>query len=312
MIMTEQQALVEAARSGGLATISAKNNPFLKRTQQEGVTDGFWVRMNGKTGVWLTNLPNMAELAPNTELVFDVWNAEMIWQGFDKNSKLHNGPKVKIVTGDELPEPPPIPNVQWKKHIKINVALPDSGKQLTMICKADNPYREIWKLVKRYGELLTKYPDANSPTGYMMPVVAIDSKSYDMNAKEKKVQVNKETGKEEIVEVEQKITNYREVFDIVDDPKHWITVEEMNEIKAANGVEDAAPAAPAPAQPALARPAAPAAPAQATQTIVEVIEPSQVSPAADAAQSVNAAPSHGPQAAPRQGGFRQRVGNRTA
>lgn len=234
MSMSDVTALTKA-KEMGLQAFTAVNNPFLADAKKEGVTDGFWLRMNGKTGVWLCNLPNQNEIEPGTELVFDIFHAEKLWQGFDTNNKLFNGPKVTILSGRELPDPPPTPNVTWKKHVRIMVATTDGGRQMSMICKADNPYREVLKLVKRYGELFTKFPDATSKSGFRSPVVKISSVSYDMTAKIKKVVPNKATGVDEMVEVEQKLTNFREVFTITDNLDDWITQAEMENILVAAG-----------------------------------------------------------------------------
>lgn len=228
--MTESTALAAARTGGFAAVVSAANNAFVNAAKKEGVTDGFWLRMNGKTGAWLTNLPGVTELDAGTKLVFDIWHAEQIWQGFDSNNKLYNGPKVTLVSGADLPDPPPTPGVKWKKHIRVMVATPSDGKQMALTCKADNPYREIWKLVKRYGELLVRFPDAGSKTGYMRPIIEIDSKSYDMMAKVETVVTDKATGAKSIVEEEQKITNYREVFKVTDDANDWISEADMSQI----------------------------------------------------------------------------------
>lgn len=240
--MSTSQALA-AAKAGGLAALTPTNNAFTQYAKREGVTDGFWLRMNGKTGKWLCNLPNQDELPGGTELVFNIWNSEVIWQGFDKDNKLHTGPKVKILSGEALPAHPGTPGVTWKENIRVMVSTTDGGKQMALICKADNAYRPIKKLVKRYGELFTRMADAGSSTGYRMPVVKISSEAYDMKVKVPVKQVNPATGKEEFVEQEQKITNFREVFKISDDPQDWITEAEMNAIAEAAGEEAAAAAA---------------------------------------------------------------------
>lgn len=241
MTTTDQQALaVQAARSGGLAAFTGANNPFTKAAKKEGVSDGLYLRMNGKTGAWLTNAPGMTELEPETELVFDLYNCAQAWQGFDKDNKLHNGPSATIASGAELPDHPDTPGVKWGRIIKVMTAPTDGGKQMLLTCKANNQYREIWKLVKKYGELLTRYPDPTSPNGYMSPIVKLSSRSYEMPVKEEKVRTNPQTGAREIYIDETKVKNFSEILEIVD----WITTAEMEQQIAANGdANDDAPVA---------------------------------------------------------------------
>lgn len=235
--MSDATALTKA-REMGLAAYTAASNPFTQDAQKEGVTDGFWLRMNGQTGVWLCNLPQQPELAPGTELVMDIFRSEKVWLGFDNKNKLFTGPKVSVISGQNLPEPPPTANVEWTKHYRIPVATTDGGRQLLMTCKANNPYREVLKLVKRYGELFMKFVDPTGkpvppfPHAYKLPVVKIGSVSYDMVGKVKKVVPNKDTGVDEVVEVDQALKPWREVFTITDDDKDWISQKEMNEILA--------------------------------------------------------------------------------
>lgn len=240
--MTDANALTKA-KEMGLVAFTASNNPFTQDAQKEGVTDGFWLRMNGQTGVWLCNLPNQPELEAGTELVMDIFRAEKVWLGFDNKNKLYTGPKVSVLSGRELPDPPPTPNVEWTLHRRIPVATTDGGRQLLMTCKANNPYREVLKLSKRYGELFMKFVDptgkpvAPFPHAYKLPVVKIASVSYDMIGKVKKVVPNKETGVDEVIEVDQALKPWREVFTITDDEKDWISQQEMNEILAAAGAD---------------------------------------------------------------------------
>lgn len=242
--MTAPSTALEQARTGGLAVFTEKSNPWLTDAKNEGVTDGFWLRMNGSTGIWLSNLPDHPELEQGTELVFDLYHAENIWQGFDPESKLHTGPKASIVSGLPLADPQPKPGVKWKKQVRVMVATTDGGQQLMLTCKGDNPYREIRKLVKRFGQLVSHHPDPGSKTGYKLPIVKIESESYEMMATERKAVIDEETGKEVIRDVKTKVFPFREKFTITDDDKDWISQAQMEEILGAADVENAGEPAP--------------------------------------------------------------------
>lgn len=218
------------AQSGGLTTFAQGANPFINRPKEEGVSDGAYLRMNGKTGEFVG--ANDVKVDPNTQLVFDLLNCIEAWQGFDNDSKLVKGPEVSFKEGKKLKDPEQIPGVKWTKIFRIQVRMLDGSPALTYTAKADKPTREIWKLIRRYGEQMSRNRDETG--AYMLPIVEISSRPYEFKAKEKKVVKNPVTGVEEIVEVEQPAKVFFESFPIVG----WISQREIDEI-----VEAAAEAA---------------------------------------------------------------------
>lgn len=307
-------ALTQAA-AGGLAAFAGPNNPFLVAANKVGVTDGGFLRINGKTGEYITG--DQKTLQPGTELVFLMQGCKLAWQAFDSDNKLHKGPEVSIISGQALPPHqavPGVPDTKWMQVIKVLVAPTDTGKQMTLTCKANNQYREIWRLVKSYGEQVGRFPDGEG--GYRSPIVEINARGYDMKVKEKKVHPTTN----EIFEEEMTIKNYSEVFKIVG----WITDAEMAQIKAdadaAAGVgADATGNGAAAAQ--LSAPVAAASPtvnaAAATPVAAVAATTQTAAPAAAVAPTAQAAgaPLQGeviPPAAGAQPSFRRgRVGLRT-
>lgn len=307
--MTDQATALATARSGGLVALTGANNPFLKLARDEGVTDGLYLRLNGKTGKFVSNYPGIAEFAPGTEFVFNLYEAIMLWTGFDKDNKPYNGPQVAIKTGQPLPDHPEIEGVKWIRQLRVMVAGTDGGKPMALTSKADNPFRASLKLVKKFGEEVAKYPDPSSPNGYMMPIVKIESSERDTKKKEEVVRVNPKTGAKEIVEEENKINFFVEDFAITD----WITQAEMDQIKAdAGDAEDNTPAAGAGA---LAAPqqtiAAPVAPAPAPAAAVS--QPAPVGVVEGVHHGEIIAPAQTVAAPAAANGFRRnRAGGRTA
>jgi hypothetical protein len=223
---TQTGTALARASAGGLAAFASGVNPFLARPKEEGVTEGAFLRMNGKTGEYIGS--NDTKLDHGTQLAFDLWNSVEAWQGFDSDNKLHRGPEAKFRDGVPLAEPDRSnPKIKWAKVFKIQVRTLDGSPALTYTAKADKPTREIWKLIKRYGEQMGRQVDEAGK--YMIPVIEIGARSYEFMAKEKKVVKNPQTGVEEIVEVEQKIKNFSEQFPIVG----WVTEAEMDQIVAA-------------------------------------------------------------------------------
>lgn len=279
--MTTPSTALAQAKTGGLAAFTATSNPFLKATDKVGVSDGLFLRLNGKTGKFVSNYPDMSEFEPGTELVFDLYNATLLWQGFDNDNKPFNGPAVTLISGADLPPHQELTGVKWTKQMRVMVALTDGGKQMSFTAKADTPFRSIWRLVKKYGEQLTRFPDPSSKTGYMSPVVRIDSEEKKTKKMEEKVRMNPQTGQREIYEEEVAVQYFVDKFEVTG----WITQKEMEEVleSQAAAVADAGPADVA------AQVSAPAADQAAPQGTVEIIPP----------------------AAGAQGGFRRnRVGQR--
>lgn len=242
--MSDPSNALTTAKQGGLTAFSAQNNPFLTATKNEGVDDGLYTRLNGKTGKWDTNYPGLDEFPAGTELIFDLWNADLAYIAFDASNKPQRSKKVSVKSGAAMPAPPFIPGIdpdKWKKQMIITVAAPDTGKTIVLSGKADLPYRNVWKLMQKFGELVFTQPDPGSATGYMKPVVRIGMLEKNENKPAKKVVTNKETGVEEVVSVMEPRQYFLETYEIIG----WISEKEMNEIMAENGI--APGAAPAPA-----------------------------------------------------------------
>lgn len=231
-----------AAKSGGLAAFSEGLKNLQNTVKAEGVDDGLFARMNGKSGIWETNYPGTTSFPNGSEFVFNMFGATVVHMGFDDNKKVYFSPKqpVAVSSGQNLPDPENIPAVtRWTKMMRVNVAPGDTGKQIMLSGKADKPFRNIWKLLQQYGQQAVMNPDPGSSTGYKMPIVKIGSKELEAKIPEKKVVVNQQTGKEEVVSVITNVQYFVETYEITS----WITEAEMQEIMEANGVEAAAAAA---------------------------------------------------------------------
>lgn len=226
------------AKSGGLAAFSDGLKNIQNTVKAEGVDDGLFARMNGKTGIWETNYPGTTTFPNGSEFVFNMYLASVIHMGFDDNKKVYFSPKkpVGVASGQVLPDPEPLPPgsppVRWTKSMRVMIAPGDTGKQIVLSAKADRPFRSIWKLMQQYGQLAVTQPDPGSSTGYKMPIVAIGSEEKFSKVPEKKVVVNQTTGKEEVVSVMVNAQYFVDTYKIVG----WITEAEMTEIMEANGI----------------------------------------------------------------------------
>lgn len=196
-----------AGTTNALANFNASNNPFIRRAAEEGVTDGTYARFNGNSGQFITNGP---EIEPGSEIVFDLFNCKLAWQGFDLDNRPHRGPEVSVVSGDPLAEPNRTdPDVRWSKVIKVAILTLD-GTQMMYTSKADKPTREIWRLIKRYGaEMMKKRDESGAP---MLPIIRVGARSFqieveDPNDKRRKI----------------KTTKYSEEFNIAG----WMTMDEF-------------------------------------------------------------------------------------
>lgn len=219
-----------AAASGGLAAYTTNDNPFTRRAREEGVQDGIFLRLNGKTGEFITN--NGDKIQPGTAMAFLLWDAKLAWQGFDRadNNKPVKGPAVSLLSGAALPEPDRAryPDVKWNKVIMTLVRTLDGGPQMLLTSKADSSFREIWRLVKTYGEHMGRHLDDKGQN--KVPIVEIDVNSKEIEVEDETGPVLS-TGKRAKI----KIMVHFESYKIVE----WASLDELTAIAAESAAEAA-------------------------------------------------------------------------
>lgn len=279
--MTQSTALT-AARAGGLAVFANGVNPFLSRPKEEGVNEGAFLRMDGRTGEYKGS--NDIKIDHGTQMVFDLFNAIEAWQGFDKQSKLVKGPEAKFKDGLPCGMPDEtLEGVKWQKIFRFQVRTLDGSPPMTYTAKADKPTREIWKLIKRYGEQMSRNVDAEGK--FMLPLIEIGASPFSFDTKEKKVVPNKKTGQDEIVEEDVKVTVYFEKFPIIG----WISEAEIDEMTAAAAEADVDAVVGEVVQESAPAPQQVAAPAPAPAPAEIVVPAAELKPAPAAAKPVGAA-----------------------
>lgn len=304
--MTTPSQALTAAASGGLAAFATAANPFTNRAREIGVQDGAYLRLNGKTGEFVTSSGDA--LAYGTQLAFMLMHAKLAWQGFDKadNDKLVKGPAVSLLSMQPLPEPDrkANPDVKWQQVMQVLVRTLDGEPQMLLTAKAEKPTREIWRLVKAYGAKMGQNIDETGKN--KIPIVAISARPHEMTVDDETAPLLS-TGKRPKI----KITVYFEKYEIVD----WASEAELAEMvaeaeEAAGGASTEQPAqqAQAPAQPSLPPPPTPEAIAQA-QALLAAQAQAGVQPVLQAQAQAGAPP------APQGGGdpqtsFRRRIGGR--
>ena len=229
---------MKPAVGGAMVKIDPNNNPFLRRAAEEGVSDGTYARFNGNSGQFITNGP---EIEPGSEVVFDLFNCKLAWQGFDNDNRPHRGPEVSVVSGAVLEDPPTSnPDVRWAKVIKVALMTLD-GTQMMYTSKADKPTREIWRLIKRYGaEMMKNRDESGNP---MMPIIRMGARSFQIEVPDPQNEKRKI-----------KTTKYSEAFDI----SGWMSMAEFSSLVAGD-------------EPAPSEETAQEAPAQAVEP--EIIPP---------------------------------------
>lgn len=227
---TASTALAAAAQ-GGLAAYTTSDNPFTRRAREEGVQDGIFLRLNGKTGEFITN--NGDKFAPGTVMAFLLWEARLAWQGFDRanNNKPVKGPSVPLLSGAPLPAPDTAanPDVKWNKVILTLVRTLDGGPQMLLTSKADTSFREIWRLVKTYGEHMGRHVDDKGCN--KIPLVEINVNSKEIEVEDENAPLLS-TGKKPKI----KTTVHFESYKIVE----WATHDELAAIAAESAQEAAA------------------------------------------------------------------------
>lgn len=230
-------SLMKPAVGSQMATFDAGSNPFLNRAKAENVTDGTYLRFNGNEGRYISN---DTEVEVDSELICDLYNCRLGWQGFDNDNKPYRGDEVSLISGAELPEPDRTnEDVRWSKVVKFAVMTVD-GKDLLYTSKADKPTREVWKLIKKYGAEMMRNVDEHNR--YKVPVVKFSARSFQIN-----VDVE-ENGKTRKV----KTTKYAEAFTIVgwlsqDEVAALVIGEAPAEPDEAQGTQEIIPPAPKPA-----------------------------------------------------------------
>ena len=212
---------MKPAVGGAMVKIDPHNNPFLRRAAEEGVSDGTYARFNGNSGQFITNGP---EIEPGSEVVFDLFNCKLAWQGFDNDNRPHRGPEVSVVSGEVLADPPDDnPDVRWGKVIKVALMTLD-GTQMMYTSKADKPTREIWRLIKRYGaEMMKNRDEAGNP---MMPIIRMGARSFQIEVPDPQNEKRKI-----------KTTKYSEEFNI----SGWMPMEEFSALVAGDDPSQEAP-----------------------------------------------------------------------
>lgn len=224
-------ALATAA-TGGLAVYTTADNPFTRRAREVGVQDGVYLRLNGKTGEFITS--NGDKIVPGTAMAFLLWDSKLAWQGFDRgdNNKPVKGPAVSLLSGERLPDPDKAahPDVKWNKVVLTLVRTLDGGPQMLLTSKADNSFREIWRLVKTYGEHMGRHLDDKGQN--KVPIVEIGVNSREIEVEDETAPLLS-TGKRPKI----KTTVHFESYKIVE----WATLEELATV-AAEAAEEAAKA----------------------------------------------------------------------
>lgn len=217
--------LMTATNADNSAVVFAGgNNPFIDYTKREGVTDGVYARFNGNDGKFVTN---DVEIEVDSEVIFELMNCKLCWQGFDTDNRPHKGPEVALVSGKALPEPDRTnKTIKWTKMIRVGIITMD-GKQMIYSAKADKPGRGINKLLSKFGAEIARQRQADG--SYNVPVIRMGARPFQITVKQE------ETVNGEKIEREVKMTKYAEDFQIVS----WVTRAEVNAIISAdNDAED--------------------------------------------------------------------------
>lgn len=254
----EASKALTAAAAGGLTAFDSADNPFSRAARQEGVQEGIYLRMNGKSGEFNV-YPSNDKIEHGTPMAFLLMECQLAWQGFDRanNNKMVKGPSVPIVTGKALPaHPDDNPDVQWSKVVRVLVRMLDGSPQMTLTAKADKPTREIWKLIASYGSLMGRNRDEKGRN--KIPIVEVGARSFQMDVPDEGKPLLS-NGKPPMI----KATLWAEQYKIVE----WLTLDQLAEIEAesaaaaeeAEAGEQQAPQAQAVPQVTTQSPAAPAA-----------------------------------------------------
>lgn len=232
--MTEEKpsTALAAAAAGGLAAFATANNPFTDRARQEGVQDGVWLRLNGKTGEFIVTGGEGGTLAPKTQLAMMLMHAKLVWQGFDRanNNKPVRGPAVSLLSMQPLPEPDRSnTDISWNRTMQVIVKPLDGGPQMVLTSKAEAGYREIWRLIKSYGAKMGMNIDAATGKN-KTPIVEIGVRPLEMDvADENSPPLS--NGKQPMI----KTTVYFEEYKIID----WASEAELAAIDAEAAGEEA-------------------------------------------------------------------------
>jgi hypothetical protein len=229
----DSQALAAVAFAGGF-------NPFTSSAKAEGVTEGVYGRFNGNSGSYIVG---DGELAPGTPVVMAFLDAKVGWLGFDLQNKPHRGPEETIISGKALADPPQTPGVKWQKQITLPIVTME-GQQIMYAAKADKPTRPMWRLVKQFGELVQRHRGSDGK--YMMPVVTLNSASFQMQVDEpmrdpanpNRFIIDPATGQPKMEKMT--VTKFREDFKIVD----WMEQTDIEALVAGAVPEEDAPAEP--------------------------------------------------------------------
>lgn len=193
------------------------DNPFLARTNSEGVTGGVFARFNGNTGSFLFG--NEGEIEPNESVLCDLHNAKIGWLGFDADNKPHRGPETTFGSGEVLASPEPTPGIRWNKQVVFEIVRMD-GSTALYSGKADKPSRPVLKLMREYGQKYQR--QAEAPKVYKLPIVEFGQASFQVEITEEAPDGTKR---------KMKATKFREDFKIV----NWYTHAEANDLRAMGG-----------------------------------------------------------------------------
>lgn len=194
------------------------DNPFLTRTRELGITEGVFARFNGNTGTYIFGSED-GEIPPNESVICDLYNAKVVWLGFDADNKPHRGPEVLFRSGDPLPAPEEIKGVRWNRQIVFEIIKMD-GSTALYSGKADRESRPVCKLILAYGQKYQR--QAESKGVYKLPIVEFGVASFQIEVDEPQ----KDGTTRKI-----KATKFKEAFKIV----NWYTNAEVNDVRSRGG-----------------------------------------------------------------------------
>lgn len=211
--MSESTQLSTVAENDLPSAFVQNGNPFLKATQEAGVTSGAFMRQNGNTGNWIIGDQDDSE---GGTFLFDLMGSKAGWLGFTGDNKPVRGPEVLLRSGEPLPKhPADDDDIRWNKQLRIMCIDPDTGDEFLLSDKADNERRPIWKLLALYGKKMAMHQDKR---GYKMPLVTFSSRSFSMEIPE--TDANGKTRKI-------KVTKFAPLYEITD----WLSLDEVDRIR---------------------------------------------------------------------------------